>query len=424
MSDTIQAQVTGFSESGEVTSKPADKTTLAHLFQELRQLCGRMVQTEQGSESGIAELHPEQQASSRNLLHYLALRREDFRPLQDSLSRHGLSSLGRCEANVMANLHAVLRVLSRLVGDDNWDPSNVAPVDFESGPRLIAKRTRQLFGTAQRNRGVHIMVTMPSEAADNYALISNLVAGGMDCMRVNCAHDDERVWLKMIENLRRAERELGRKCHLFMDLCGPKLRTGHLGAVQSVLRWKPKRDSLGRVLVPARVWMTPDRLPSEPPVPADVTVRVVGDWLGAVTAGQEIRFVDAAGRKRAIRVMETTGSGIWGESDRSAYLTADTRFELCHGDGRRADYPIGRIGLIQPMESYIVISQGDRLILCDAEKLGGPAGMTTAADSHNTHTLAVRYPKSSPTCNRDSASCLTTARSPGESWKPIRGRRW
>jgi pyruvate kinase len=273
----------------------------------------------------------------------------------------------------MANLHAIMNVVSQLIGEGSQDVPNQVPVDFDTGPKLIAQRTRQLFGTAQRNRGVHIMVTMPSEAADSYSLISDLVAGGMDCMRINCAHDDERVWLKMIENLRRAERELGRKCHLFMDLGGPKLRTGHLGAVQSVLKWKPTRDTLGRVLVPARVWLTPDAQPSDPPVPADVIVRVVGDWLNALTAGQVIRFVDARGRKRIIRVMETMEAGIWGESGRSAYLTADTRFELYHSDGQKADYPTGRIGLIQPPESFIVVSQGNRLNLCDAEKRGGPA---------------------------------------------------
>jgi pyruvate kinase len=60
-----------------------------------------MIGTEQDSESEIAKLHPDQQASARNLLHYLVLRQDDLRPLQESLTQHGLSSLGRCEANGM-----------------------------------------------------------------------------------------------------------------------------------------------------------------------------------------------------------------------------------------------------------------------------------------------------------------------------------
>ncbi len=350
------------------------RAPLGKLLHGIRRLHDRMADMERESTRGIAELHSDQRPSARNLLHYLAMRREDLRPLQDALARHGLSSLGRCEAHVMATLQAVISVLARLVGDDHQrDQLHKAPVDFETGPKLIQQRTRQLFGPAQRNRGVHIMVTMPSEAADNYALVSDLVAHGMDCMRINCAHDDASVWSKTIAHLRRAEEELYRKCQVFMDLGGPKLRTGRLAQVESFLRWKPKRDCLGRVLIPARVWMTFNEQPSDPPVPSDVTVHVVGDWLNRVAAGDEIRFVDARGRKRAIRVVETTTSGIWGESSRSAYVTSQTTLELFHDDGRKADHPQGRIGSIPPTESYIILSQGDRLMLCDAEKLGGPA---------------------------------------------------
>ena len=102
-----------------------------------------------------------------------------------------------------------------------------------------------------------------------------------------------------------------------MDLAGPKLRTGQLDSVESPLRFKPKRDSVGRVIVPARVWLTYDARPIEPPVPADITVRVAGEWLSEVKADDEIRFTDARGRGRAVRVVEVTTTGVWGESDRS-----------------------------------------------------------------------------------------------------------
>lgn len=53
---------------------------------------------------------------TRNLLHYLALRRHDIRPLQEKLALFGLSSLGRCESRALANLNAVLRVADDLTG--------------------------------------------------------------------------------------------------------------------------------------------------------------------------------------------------------------------------------------------------------------------------------------------------------------------
>ena len=42
-----------------------------------------------------------------------------------------------------------------------------------------------------------------------------------------------------------------------MDLAGPKLRTGPVESVAKVIKWHPRRDEHGRVLHPARIWLTP-----------------------------------------------------------------------------------------------------------------------------------------------------------------------
>ena len=59
--------------------------------------------------------------SALNLAHYLALRRRDLRPLQDRLADVGLSSFGHGEANVLANLNRVIRLLQLAVGLDAQD---------------------------------------------------------------------------------------------------------------------------------------------------------------------------------------------------------------------------------------------------------------------------------------------------------------
>ena len=102
--------------------------------------------------------------SARNLADYLALRREDLSALQADLSALGLSSLGRCESHVMANLDAVAAALARLCGD--------APEPFpdpelwSEGARRLREQRRVLFG---RGGGAAIMVTLPSEAASDSA---------------------------------------------------------------------------------------------------------------------------------------------------------------------------------------------------------------------------------------------------------------
>ena len=72
-------------------------------------------QAEHGRDA-LPDLPPERLFSAENLLHYLALRREDIRPLQDRLTRLGLSSLGRVEPHVLATINAVLHNLYLLNG--------------------------------------------------------------------------------------------------------------------------------------------------------------------------------------------------------------------------------------------------------------------------------------------------------------------
>lgn len=153
--------------------------------------------------------------SARNLLYYLALRRRDIRPLQTQLTALGLSSLGRAESHVLATLGAVLKVLHDM-DRRPWQPplEQTTTVDFRFGQRLLAEHTNALLGPATPGRDVRIMVTMPSEAADDYTLVYNLLQHGMDCMRINCAHDDSTTWSRMIDHLKRAEKSLGRSCRI------------------------------------------------------------------------------------------------------------------------------------------------------------------------------------------------------------------
>ena len=73
-------------------------------------------------------------------------------------------------------------------------PRGNQALDFARGERLLAEHTDALLGPATNGRQVRIMVTMPSEAADDYLLVHTSAQQGMDCMRINCAHDDAAAW--------------------------------------------------------------------------------------------------------------------------------------------------------------------------------------------------------------------------------------
>lgn len=173
--------------------------------------------------------------SAHNLAAYLAFREHDLRGLQDRLEPLGLSSLGRCEAHVLPALEAVRATLAALSGRSGASSQRPRRRDFALGDRLLDRHTRAIFGPGA---GPHIMVTLGTEAATDAALVRGLVGAGMDCARINCAHDDAEIWTAMAANVRRAAAGAGRPCRIYVDVAGPKLR------VETVSSGDPERRFL------------------------------------------------------------------------------------------------------------------------------------------------------------------------------------
>ena len=231
-------------------SEPSDPALapqrLARLADELVLLRQNLLAGEARLEDVLASVHSENRASARNLAHYLALRRNDIRALQLALARAGLSSLGRSEPHVLVTINRVLSMLALARGTAQ-ETSPVAPVGFREGERILARNTRRLFGAPHAARRARIIVTLPSEAADDPQIVHDLMAAGMDCARINCAHDDSTAWRAMATHVAAAAHALGRRCRILVDLAGAKLRTGPVagGASRLILA---KGDSFDLVL--------------------------------------------------------------------------------------------------------------------------------------------------------------------------------
>src|SRR5215470_8539291 len=166
--------------------------------------------------------------SARNLAAYLALRRRDLRALQASLMRWGLSSLGRSESRVTATLEAVVASLSAICAATHTDVPDYPDEQLMfAGANTIAQAADALFGRYTRAREARIMVTLPTEAGEEPLFLQALVQQGIECVRINCAHDDPDVWTAMLTNLRNAECAVERAepVRVLMDLGGPKVRT-------------------------------------------------------------------------------------------------------------------------------------------------------------------------------------------------------
>ena len=81
----------------------------SEIQQQLEKLNVLLLDTEKEYGSLIKKLHPSQQLSAVNLLHYLALRSVDIRDLQDALHQQGLSSLTNSESHIHGQLLAILQ---------------------------------------------------------------------------------------------------------------------------------------------------------------------------------------------------------------------------------------------------------------------------------------------------------------------------
>ncbi|MGZ5538532.1 MAG: pyruvate kinase, partial [Chthoniobacterales bacterium] len=240
--------------------------------------------------------------------------------------------------------------------------------------RLLRINSDGLLGAQLHKRSVRIMVTMPREAADDYELVQQLVANGMDCMRINCAHDDADVWAGMIANLRRAKRELGRECRVEMDLTGPKLRTGSIDPGTQVVKWRPQRDLRGEVKMPARVWLTP----SESPEPArgafDGCLSLPAAVLAKMQTRDAIRFKDLRGKSRVLEVGETDGCSRIATTQQTAYLSAGAALPFEHFSGSNGlTKAYAEADVAPPARLFILLKPNDTLVLTCAATPGHPA---------------------------------------------------
>jgi pyruvate kinase len=343
----------------------------ARLIPRVEAILGRALELERARAAEIDASALEVRRSARNLVHYLALRQADLRPIQEELASLGLSSLARVEAGTQAALEAVLLALRALAGTPAPGRRPRPAIDVREGPQILQSNARALLGIPAGKRSGRIMVTMPSEAAREPALVEELLAAGMDVMRVNCAHDHVDAWLAMVQHLRKAERRLGRSCRVYADLAGPKLRTGPLAPAGQVTKLRPHRDIRGQVLAPARVRLLPADAPGEAGEPVAVaTVPIGGLALAEAAPGDRLHFHDTRGRERAITLLRRDGPGFLGETEETAILETGLPLVLARDGSPRSEGVVGPLpSVVEPLS----LAAGDILVLTRGQEPGRAA---------------------------------------------------
>ena len=332
--------------------------------------------------------------SVQNLACYLAFREHDLRPLQDRLAHAGLSSLGRGESNIMANLEQVIRLLSMAL--QSHSPAVMYPYQgqlFDAGIQRLQHNALQLFGAHHDDRLVRIMVTLPSEAASDSQLVERLLGNHVECVRINCAHDDQQAWQKMVDHVRAAAEKRAQPCRILMDLAGKKIRTGHLLQARSTRLIKTLRNKHDLQKQPEVVILTRQ---DSPLVMTNQNAFPVSSKLyRELRIGDRIYFADSRGKKRYFEIIEKLPDGDWKcHCPRNSYVESGTEITLKRLDdkGKYKKVEDDHLGEFEGPPIMVRLHREDALVLAREPKLFSPPEM----DEQDNELLPARISCSDP----------------------------
>jgi len=334
---------------------------LLALEQKLNSILEKANQMEIQFAEELRLVHPIYKKSAQNLIHYLALRSFEVDILEKELQFLGFSSLANSESHIMRDILNLKQLIHSLLNRE--EPLPVSGIlSIEKGDKLLKKNTKLLFGYKSKKRFTRIMVTLPSTAAENEKFVRKLLANGMNCARINCAHDTPEEWLKMIENIKSASEKQRKKCKITMDLAGPKLRTGPMIEGPKVVHIKPKRDDLGRVVSPSKIWIAAPDVPPPPLSDYQAHIPVDPKLFSKINRGDTLRFTDSRGKNCKIKIKGLDGKSKVGKCSNSVYLETGAELVL-HKDKSKKNQKSYRVGELLPKEQFIILHSGDQLRL-------------------------------------------------------------
>lgn len=357
-------------EQDKITKAEKKTAKLKNMIAEIDAIIQQAASEEKKAELILNKIHPKYKKSAVNLLHYRSLRSNDLRKLQKQLGYLGLSRLARSQSHVMASLLTNKAILNSLLNKNPLE-TPTSELSFKKGENALKRNAKKLLGYRTKGRRTRIMVTMPTAAADNYEMVKSMVDNGMNCARVNCAHDDPTIWKKIIDNIRKASEELNKKCKVAMDLAGPKIRTGDIVDGPMVLKIKPEKDVFGKITEPVSVWI------GTTPKEGLIHIPISAEALEQLNGKEYLFFRDARNKKREFELKKETPipNSISQENGYIAHCKKTTFVETdmpLYFDKNNKDNFI-KIGQLPNIETTIELKTGDQLRLDKEPLLGEPA---------------------------------------------------
>lgn len=271
-----------------------------------------------------------------NLEHYLKLRRKDRTQLQEKLFLLSLSSLGRSYAHVGGSVDRLFEQLNSSINCDGRSVENITTVShigIEEAIKLASRNSTRLFGGTPSSKlsqqTTAIMITLPSNAADNEgALIIGLVNAGVNAFRINTAHDDITVWNAMADVIKsiNSTREDDKKIKIFVDLAGPKIRTGKIRKQKIAVEIGSNKTAQEVLIFSDKKMMTTPQTKDSVTLKKELAhITVERDFYKKLKNESVIHVIDTNGKKALIHITAIDENCIKGLIDKKVYLDENSK---------------------------------------------------------------------------------------------------
>lgn len=319
--------------------------------------------------------HPHYQ-TLLNLEQYMTLRRRDRRELQEKLFLLSLSSLGRSYAHVAASIDSLYDQLQSSLHCKQISKEQMKTfrhVTIAEAIKLASKNATALFGGQVSEKlskqSTAVMVTLPSHAADNNGLlIHELADAGVRVFRINTAHDSLPLWQAMADVIRtiNAKREAGDAIKIFVDLAGPKIRTGSIRKLSLPVEVGSNKHESEVILLPDRGLTQSTRKDALTYETLSAQISIEKWFFKKLKVDKRVRVFDANFKKATITITEVKDEYAKGVIDKKVYLDEKSTLQRKH-------HECSVTNLVKQTEP-IRVYKGDHLIITEG-KIDGHAAI-------------------------------------------------
>ena len=162
---------------------------LQEILVALDRVIDRISEFEHKYKTQLNNVHPNYSQSAKNLVHYLALRSFNMNIFQDKLEDIGLPIALESQNNILYGILNFRTVINSLMNNEVFDEEHEY-INNKKVKKILKKNYKALFGKTKNKRKTAILVTQPLDAANHKQFTKSLLKQGMDCARINCAHED------------------------------------------------------------------------------------------------------------------------------------------------------------------------------------------------------------------------------------------